>query len=133
MIERKILSNDHRQIADQLEAIADQLRALPSGASDPGAWIEQLAGDDALTVSEVAVALEISTETVRRLCSTSSPRIGVLIANSVWLISASRLLTALEREKGKPAMLSARTKITALRRCGDHHKKSAPDVARATA
>ena len=126
--------SDHCSIADQLTNLAERLRALPAGNSDPGAWIEQLGSDgDAMTASEVAVALGVSSETVRRMCLTCTPRIGALIAGAVWIISASRLLTAVEHEKGKHAALVVRSRIRKVRRCGDHHKESAPDVERATA
>jgi hypothetical protein len=126
--------SDHCSIADQLTNLAERLRALPAGDSDPGAWIEQLGiNGDAMTASEVAVALECSSETVRRMCLTCTPRIGALIAGAVWIVSASRLLAAVEREKGKHAALVVRSRIRKMRRCGDHHKESALDVERATA
>jgi len=98
----EIMDDDPRSIAETLHRAADSVARLDA-VSD---WVDD--DGELLLSTEAAQIAAVSQETIRRWCGEA--RLGRLFANSVWIISARRLFEFIERTKGRPAALEARSR-----------------------
>jgi hypothetical protein len=101
------LGNRHREIADQLEQLAVTLRQEPPLRG----WIAQFKNGEVLTSTQAAFVCQVSSQCIRSWCeqkSTTDRPLGLLIADSVWLVDLGELLRVIEIRRGRHGVLVAK-------------------------
>jgi len=100
------MTTNDTDLARLLEQAAAELRQRPEGRH----WIDEYLSGEMLYTDEAAAVYAKGAETVRRRCEASADTnrpLGILLAESVWMVSLARLLDDIEKREGKPAMLAA--------------------------
>jgi hypothetical protein len=100
-------------IARALEQITAQVRHLPA-LND---WVDAYSTGDAVNSDAAAFIAGVSSATIRRRASEAAAcgkPLGVLIANSIWLLSTRRLINWIRDHEGEHAALCAMTRAKKL-------------------
>jgi hypothetical protein len=103
------MTDDPDRIPRMLEQMAAELRRLPAC----GDWVDGFVEHDAIGTDEAAFIANCSAQTIRRhaaeAAATDKP-LGIWFAQSVWLISKTRLLVWIEEREGRPGRLAAESR-----------------------
>jgi hypothetical protein len=109
-------------LADQLEAIAAQLRSEPEQTRPPARdWLGELLdikSGDVINTDTAAVIIGCHADTARKRAVDTmegGKPIATLVANAVWLFSEARILADIEARDGLPARLAAVTRAEKAR------------------
>jgi hypothetical protein len=108
-------------LADQLEAIAAQLRSEPEQTRPPRDWLYELLdipGGDVINSDAAAAIIGCHADTARKRAVDTmegGKPIATLVANAVWLFSEARILADIEARDGLPARLEAATRAQKAR------------------
>ena len=108
-------------VADQLEAIAAQLRSQEPESAPARDWLAELLdtkAGDVLGTDVAAVIIGCHADTARKRAvdaMEADKPIGILVANAVWLFSEARILADIEARDGLPARLAAATRAEKAR------------------
>lgn len=105
--------NLRHEITRELRRQLDRLDAITLDGDWVDAWVES----DSLDSHEAAIIAGTSRQTIRRRAAdaaASGKPIGILIAQSVWLISLRRLLHWIERNEGAPKRVIAELRAKQL-------------------
>ena len=94
----------------KLPEIAQEFAAARPAAGAYGDWVSAFVEGDAIGTDEAAFIAGCSAQKIRRqateAAATDKP-LGVWFAQSVWLVSKTRLIDAIEERKGRPERLAA--------------------------
>lgn len=107
---------ERRAIEKLLEVAGDLGWAPPAG----GDWIDAYRDGEAITTDIAAHLAGCSPQTVRRRAAEAAAAgqpIGVLVAQSAWLISLRRWLDDIERHEGLPGLVAAKARLAAQKKC----------------
>jgi hypothetical protein len=105
------MTDDPDRIPRMLEQMAAELRQRPAAAC--GDWVSAFVDGDAIGTDEAAFIAKCSAQTIRRhaaeAAATDKP-LGIWFAQSVWLISKTRLLAWIEEREGRSGRLAAESR-----------------------
>jgi hypothetical protein len=90
-------------------------------------WIDLFYAGEMLYTDEAAAVYAKSAETVRRRCEGSADTncpLGILLAESVWMVSLARVLDDIEARDGRHAMLAAASRATKIAETRSSPQKS---------
>ncbi|TYO64677.1 hypothetical protein FXV83_20210 [Bradyrhizobium hipponense] len=99
---------EQERIVRALEQITAQVRQLPP-LND---WVNAYGTGDAVSSDAAAFIADVSSATIRRRATEAAAcgkPLGVLIANSIWLLSTRRLINWIRDHEGEHAALCAMT------------------------
>lgn len=102
---------DRDRMITQLLRMLTELGWMPPS----GDWVDAFASGDAIRTDEAAFIARCSAQTVRRRAAealAAGRPIGILISQSVWLISLPRWLDDIERQDGLPGRVEAEARLT---------------------